>query len=66
MSKEKDNIQKHEKDITETDRNNYLTETTSHEAVEKANCTEHKYLCGCTGSGATKKIIHLIDNMHKK
>lgn len=55
MSKEKDNIQKHEKDIPETDRNNYPTETTSHEEVKKANCTEHKYLCGCTGSSVTKK-----------
>lgn len=37
MSKEKDNIQKHEKDIPETNRKNYFTETTFHEEVEKEN-----------------------------
>lgn len=66
MSKEKDNIQKHEKDIPETNRKNYFTETTFHEEVEKENCTENKYVCDFTGSGDTKKIIHLIDDMHKK
>lgn len=75
MLKSKDNIQKYEEDVPETSKNNYSIEIPSHEEIEKANCTENKYVCGSIGSGVTKRMIHLeneieashqTENLYKK
>lgn len=75
MLKSKDNIQKYEEDIPKTNRNNCSVEISFHQDIEKTNCTENKYVCGSIGSGVTKRMIHLeneieashqTENLYKK